>query len=297
MNTETREQPHSGLWDLFFCFLVPGVIQGYGLYLMRLPVNKPYFESVSAPSQLTYSLILFLLLAPAVYFLSSVKGQRFGSIVLAVFIGGLCGYLSFTHLGRFTGNTDAVNGSTWWPVFLSSFGSLVIAATVMPYFRAVTQRRVRFNHYPTLFEYAWNQTAVALIAGLFVGLVFTVLVVAEVLFKTVGVRIGEYIWQPYVVFPVAFGSLALGMGITRENDIDYAQKNVMKFRWLKKSLNDEWNRVDNGVSYPRPYSDIKMPYADILQFFEQLDAGLVGVAPVEVEAIAVGDFILTPGPE
>jgi len=39
-----------------------------------------------------------------------------------------------------------------------------------------------------------------------------------------------------------------------------------------------------------------MTYGEVEQFFERLDAGLVGVAPVEVNAITVRDFILALGP-
>jgi len=213
--TDTQhEQSAAGLTDLLLWFLIPGLLQGFGLFYLW-EMNELRLGSTSLSNGIQH----FLFTAPTVYLLVSIVGQRFSALVFAISFAAVSAWLNASLHARFVLDAQSAAGvDTSWPMLLSVGGTLIIAVVILPFFRAVVQRKVPANHYPSLFEFAWNQLVVVLIAHLFVLLVFAVIWLATILFGSIGVDIGDWIWRPSVTIPVWCVSFALGVGVIRKLD-------------------------------------------------------------------------------
>ena len=194
-------------------FLVPGLIQGLLYYYLFLSDQMPIKNEA-----MLLALGLFVFIAPLVIYLSVEKLHRLLPVVFGIVVAMLCATLAYyAHLSFALPDSmikGGMDGS--WPYSSSFAASFVIVTISIPFFRTATQRQFGFAHYPSLFEFAWQQFVVACFAVLSTLLVMGVLLLATKLLGAVGATFMEHIWEPEFMFPLAFGAGALGIGITRQ---------------------------------------------------------------------------------
>lgn len=207
-NQNTQELSDISLASLITGFLVPGALQGLAFYFLT-----EYSDSES--NILTNTLRLFVVITPFIYFLLSTLEHRVSSLVSAIVISSICCALYASMQHQYMPESLSLSGmDNSWPHVISIGGTIITLAIGIPFYRALIHRNVRATHYPTLFEFAWNQVVVVAFALFLVLLVFGVLWVATLLFETVELNVKDLIWQSKVIFPVCGASFALGIGIT-----------------------------------------------------------------------------------
>ncbi len=197
-------------------FLIPGLIQGFAHYWLFLSD-----QDIIEHDGLLLALGLFAFLFPAVIYLSVEKTQQWQPVVFGFALALLCAVLAYLSYQNFALPESFVEPGYGridksWPYVSSIAASFVIAVVAIPFFRTATQRQSGFTHYPSLFEFAWQQFVVACFSLLFLLLVLGVLRLATSLLGAVGADFMEPIWEPEILAPLAFASAALGAGITRQ---------------------------------------------------------------------------------
>jgi hypothetical protein len=214
-NQHTPE-PSNDYTPLFLIswFFFPGIIQGFLWHWLFLS-DQSYIENKGH----LFSIGLFVFLFPLIVYLSVEKVHRWKPLVFGFALALLCAvlaYLSFEQFGLRDLSKKPLGVDDSWPFASSIAASFVIVAIAVPFFRTATQRHHGLTHYPSLFEFAWQQFVVVCFAVLFVLLVLGVLLLATKLLDAVGATFMEQIWEPEIMFPAVFASGALGMGITRQ---------------------------------------------------------------------------------
>ena len=200
-------------WFLICWFLIPGLVQGIIYYYLFISDQ----ERIQHEGVLL-ALGLFVFICPLVIYLSVEKVNRLLPLVFGVALALLCATLAYFAYQGFALPESMMQGhmDSSWPYVSSITASFVIVTISIPFFRTATQRQFGLTHYPSLFEFAWQQFVVACFAVLSVLLVMGVLLLATNLLRAVGATFMEHIWEPEIMFPLAFGAGALGVGITRQ---------------------------------------------------------------------------------
>jgi len=215
-DTQYTPEPSNDYTPVFLLgwFFIPGIIQGFLWHWLFLS-DQSYIENKGH----LFSIGLFVFLFPLVFYLSVEKMHRWKPLVFGFALALMCAafaYMSFEQFGLHGIAQKPPGVDEFWPYASSTAASFVIVAVALPFFRTATQRQYGLTHYPSLFEFAWQQFVVVCFAVLFVLLVLGVLLLATELLDAVGATFMEHIWEPEIMFPTVFASGALGMGITRQ---------------------------------------------------------------------------------
>jgi len=213
--------PYKNFLGFLIWFFIPGVLVGIGLDQLA------FLESSEHPNQALFgwfqedpnNLITgfqALFIFSTAHYLVTTSGHRLSSLLFATLLTALCVWLQLSMTDRFYGHEAVAHGRQQWPWGLSIAATIVISGIAIPYFRTLFHRRQSFNHYPTLFEFAWNQSVVLLLGLVFVGIITALMAVAAALFKTIGIDINRYIWESEILFPIMASAFASGIAISRQ---------------------------------------------------------------------------------
>ncbi|WP_306252111.1 DUF4153 domain-containing protein [Parvularcula sp. IMCC14364] len=205
-------------------FLLPGIIQGLAVWGLIEQADQ------DAPPPLVVALLFFALVAPAAHFLTTTIGMRLKAGLFAGILGLAIAVLYFLAEASF-GNPGE---STEAVLAVSFFANLLICYIAVPFFRTVFERQQPANHYPSLFEFAWNLPVIGAAAGLFTLAFWAVLGIWAALFNLIGIDLFEDIFfDAHFAFPATFGAMGAAIGIVREREgIVLALRNVL-FALLK----------------------------------------------------------------
>lgn len=213
------ELPYSRFASLLLWFVVPGLLLGFAFQHVYSAIGfRPenvLFSDWIQQGMNGFLVIQFLLIFGTTHFFTTTVAHRISSVVFSVLISLGCVALNVSMSHHYYSHASLEIFDQDWPTMISIGASIVIVTISVPFFRALAQRRVSIHHYPTLFEFAWNQCVVFLLGVLFVGVVTLVLAVSVELFKTIGVQIGDIIWDRRFIFPLLSASFALAVGISR----------------------------------------------------------------------------------
>ncbi|MCI5046604.1 MAG: DUF4153 domain-containing protein [Aquisalinus sp.] len=205
-------------------FLLPGIIQGFAIW------GLIEYSDESSPPPFVIALLFFALVAPAAHFLTTTIGMR---LKAALFSGGLGLFTAALYLlaEASFGNPGEITEAV---LAVSFFANLLICYIAVPFFRTVFERRQPANHYPSLFEFAWNLPVIGAAAGLFTLAFWAVLGIWGALFSLIGIDLfRDLFFDETFAFPANFGAIGIAIGIVREREgIVLALRNVL-FALLK----------------------------------------------------------------
>lgn len=207
----STDQAEGSLPERLLHFVVPGLAQGVGLWMLQEHAN-------GTNPAIVISLALFLCTAPLVYFLATGPGRRMGAAVLALIVGLLIGGLN--GLSVLGDGSSALPGKALEladdRIGLAIVGAGLAVAILVPFFRTVWERRQAPNHYPSLFDLAWSLPVVLAVAGAFVLAVWVVLMMLASLFAILGIEaVREILQEGIVALPLTCAIGALGIAIVR----------------------------------------------------------------------------------
>jgi hypothetical protein len=200
-----------GPGDRILHFLLPGLVQGLAFWwISEGPSRQMVLELFSAG--------IALGVGPLTYFLTTVKGRRASAAVFALLMAAAAAGLAIlSQVSRpgFTPDGTIVDLNPHAAAVSLLAAGLVVAIAV-PLYRTAWERGRAFNHYPSLFEFAWSLPVVVLTAWLFTGGVWLLLLLMAALFDVVGIELlSDLLDEIWVVLPVTAGAFALGIGVLR----------------------------------------------------------------------------------
>ncbi len=217
--TDRKHNIYGSPREAALLFLLPGIIQGLALYgLVELAG-----EDINSP--LLIAGFIFALVAPSAHFLTSTKATRIPSALFSIILGAATALLYMLAEAAF-GDPGEITPQV---LLVSVWANLVICYIAPPFFRTVFERRARVNHYPSLFEFAWNLPVITISAGLFTLAVWAVLGIWAALFNLISIDFfADLFFDESFALPATFGASAVAIGIVREREgIVLALRNVL----------------------------------------------------------------------
>lgn len=204
------------LGSLLLWFLIPGLFQGAALHIITDVWEANYETSITL-----LSLVWFVAIAPIAHHLVTLEKHRVSAAAMAIGVAGLCAFLFWSISHRFqiaTVPSSTYDGDTGFPLQTAIICTLILCSHILPFYRAIVQRKVKWNTYNVLFEYSWNQTIALAVAGLFTLLIIAILFLTVGLFGILGIELKDLILRKDVMFVVSGGAFGLGIGLTRTKD-------------------------------------------------------------------------------
>ena len=186
-----------------------GLVQGLAFYLLTDQEWDHGARWVMAGAT-------FALLAPLVFQLTYAVGSTVRATAASLISGAVMAGLWLWLDLRVQWTDAARDFDDHYMVFILSGG--LATYILLPYMQTwLEEGRVRFP-YPSLFKFSWNNILVAIIAGIFLGVFWLVLLLWWELFNLVGVDFFEDLFTDEI-FAWAFSGAVLGLGvaIAREN--------------------------------------------------------------------------------
>lgn len=228
-NTDAALTPFTGGLGLFSLFLLPGLIVGVLLNQVSVyeSLQASVYEQLPAPlygfsewlderQYHVFTVYQAILIVSTTHYLTTSNGHRWSSFIFSLILTLLCVSIQWYSTGRFVNYGETELTGQEWPRVLSMALTVVLGGIAIPFYRTIFQRKQSFTHYSSLFEFGWNQSVVMVLAALFVGVVQILILVATVLFNTIGIDVAPYVWDSSFQMPVMFASFAVGIGISRQ---------------------------------------------------------------------------------
>ena len=134
-------------------------------------------------------------------------------ILLAIILSGITTYYYFQGYHKI----HYIN-----PLFV--IGLIQLSFICTAFFQSYKTSKPHYS-YADLFENAWNNHFYFLFCGLLTGAFLLILLLGTNLFKSIGIRVFEIVWNPNINPIIVLGLIGAGVGISRE----YEQL-IFKFR-------------------------------------------------------------------
>lgn len=164
---------HVSSKEIIAYFLIPGISQGAGFWFLSEYGfgDDPGFGHEG--DFLFQPLMFFCAAAPTAFFLTTREGFRFKPLIFAGILGTVTSLLYILAINSSgVPGLDPTNETIFWTCWLAN---LLICYISVPFFRTVFEQGKPANHYPSLFQFAWNLPVILLIAGLFNAALWIVL--------------------------------------------------------------------------------------------------------------------------
>ncbi|MGV6802548.1 MAG: DUF4153 domain-containing protein [bacterium] len=205
-----QQHSHHSFLQVVLYFLLPGILQGVALwYLFERGFNK---QTYSITIQ---SISMFFLVAPTAYFLTTQQRFRITPLIFSVILGTLTAslyYLAQSLYGvGYEGNEHIIA--------TSYLANILICYIAVPFFRTVIERGQAPNHYPSLFEFAWNLPVILAASTIFTTALWIVLWLWIALFNVIGIKIFEEIFtEPVIAWSMTSAAGAIAIAIIRDRE-------------------------------------------------------------------------------
>jgi len=210
MNANPSNQPLTHWTQLLILFLLPGILQGIAFYTVLDSTR-----SILLGWQLFA--VWFLVIAPTCIFLISVPQDRWRSVGVAVVLAAMLSGLFFLDANDALGkHPDPMRPGSL--IAVAIICSMIVIFSVLPFYSTRWQRGQSFSDYPSLFEFAWNQTVCVLVGLAFIGLVAALVALTVALFNTIGIVLNKWLFDTALLGAWVGGAFATAIGLTRQSD-------------------------------------------------------------------------------
>ncbi|MDQ6989675.1 MAG: DUF4153 domain-containing protein [Mariprofundaceae bacterium] len=206
-----------------------GLLQGCLLLLLHEAIVEKW--AWMALPEFAFPAYAVVLLLPIIAMMAMRFSSQRQMMYLLVFMA-----LVFVLLGYYSGSLafEVITKDSFGAIFVFALSMLLLVYIGLPFVQRYLQHGHMREAYRDLYELGWMNTLILLLAGVFTGLVWIVLVLWGALFNLIEIRyFGELFSDHYFVYPATGLMLAYGISLgLRKINLDAVRKTDFFFRIL-----------------------------------------------------------------